>query len=259
MDVHHIFLCFFFFLSLQDGNTGLTNEQIITYTGTEGGNVTVGCSFSFSGSRKLFCKGDCTTGNILIETTNDRAQSGRYSIEYEEGFFPSTPTLTYVSITQLKKSDSGLYTCSLPGILLPDSNSEFRIIVTETSTETTLQPFTTSRTSSSTQSLSSSSGRFATETESPAGTVLVISLNLVVVIIILSVALLMRRKRKRKFKGSPVETPCDNVRESSRVYDEIGDPVEMSTVYTLISQNGVRPTDEYSLATGTCAQNQIAK
>ncbi|KAK2851956.1 hypothetical protein Q5P01_008232 [Channa striata] len=48
----------------------------------------------------------------------------------------------------------------------------------------------------------------------------------------------------------------DNVRESSRVYDEIGDPVEMSTVYTLISPNGVGPTDEYSLATGTCAQNQ---
>ncbi|KAK2851950.1 hypothetical protein Q5P01_008226 [Channa striata] len=50
----------------------------------------------------------------------------------------------------------------------------------------------------------------------------------------------------------------DNVRESSRVYDEIGDPVEMSTVYTLISPNGVKPTDEYSLATGTCAQNQFS-
>ncbi|KAK2851947.1 hypothetical protein Q5P01_008223 [Channa striata] len=130
MDVHHIFLCFFFFLSLQDGNTGLTNAQINTYTGTEGGNIRVGCSFFLSGSRKLFCKGNCTTGNILIETTNDRAQSGRYSIEYKEGSYPSTLTLMYLSITQLKKSDSGLYTCSLPGILT-DQNSEFRINVIE--------------------------------------------------------------------------------------------------------------------------------
>ncbi|KAK2851944.1 hypothetical protein Q5P01_008220 [Channa striata] len=174
----------------------------------------------------------------------------------------------YVSITQLKKSDSGLYTCSLDRNWLPDAIFGFRIIVTEASTETTLQRFTTSRASSSTQSLSSSSGRFTPssssssetnkqpETESPAGTVLVISLILVVMIFMLTVAVLICRKRKRKFKGSPVETMYDNVRESSRVYDEIGDPVEMSTVYTLISPNGVRPTDEYSLATGTCAQNQ---
>ncbi|KAF3707085.1 hypothetical protein EXN66_Car000258 [Channa argus] len=130
MDVHHILICFFF-LSLQDGNTGLTNAQITTRTGTEGGNITVKCSFYFSGSRKLFCKGDCTTGNILIETTSNRAQSGRYSIEYKEGFFPSTPTLMYVSITQLNKSDSGLYRCSLDRRLRPDSHDEFKITVTE--------------------------------------------------------------------------------------------------------------------------------
>ncbi|KAK2851949.1 hypothetical protein Q5P01_008225 [Channa striata] len=131
MDVHHIFLGFFFFLSLQDGNTGLTNAHITTFTVTEGENIRVRCSFSFSGKRKLFCKGDCTTGNILIETTNDRAQSGRYSIEYKEESFQSTPTLVYVSITQLNMSDSGLYRCNLDRKWLPDSNSEFKIIVTE--------------------------------------------------------------------------------------------------------------------------------
>ncbi|XP_067334942.1 uncharacterized protein [Channa argus] len=169
MDVHHILICFFF-LSLQDGNTGLTNAQITTHTGTEGGNIRVRCSFSFFGRRTLFCKGDCTTGNILIETTSNRAQSGRYSIEYKEG---SLQSLMYVSITQLKKSDSGLYRCSLDRILFPDSHHEFEIIVTEASTSsppsTALQPSTTSRTVSllsPTQSLSFSSGRFTTSSSS---------------------------------------------------------------------------------------------
>ncbi|XP_067334906.1 uncharacterized protein [Channa argus] len=279
MDVHHILICFFF-LSLQDGNTGLTNAQITTRTETEGGNITVGCSFSFSGSRKLFCKGDCTTGNILIETTSNRAQSGRYSIEYEGGFLPS---LMYVSITQLNKSDSGLYRCNLDRIWF--RNHEFEIIVTEASTSsppsTALQPSTTSRTFSSlssssspssssplssTESLSSSSGRFTTSSSSStdthkqpetgsSGAALVISLILVFMIIILSVAVLIFcRKRSSKFKG-PVETVYDNVRESSRVYEEVRDPVEASTVYTLIHQDEVRTTDIYSLATDTCAQD----
>ncbi|XP_067334384.1 uncharacterized protein [Channa argus] len=278
MDVHHILICFFF-LSLQDGNTGLT-----THTGTEGGNITVKCSFYFSGSRKLFCKGDCTTGNILIETTSNRAQSGRYSIEYKEGFFLSTQTLMYVSITQLNKSDSGLYRCSLNRILPRYSDDVFEIIVTEASTSsppsTALQPSTTSCTFSSlssssspsssspfssTQSLSSSSGRFTTSSSTEtykqpetgsSGAALVISLILVFMIIILSVAVLIFcRKRSSKFKGSPVETVYDNVRESSRVYEEVRDPVEASTVYTLIHQDEVRTTDIYSLATDTCAQD----
>ncbi|XP_067334505.1 immunoglobulin mu Fc receptor-like isoform X2 [Channa argus] len=267
MDVHHILICFFF-LSLQDGNTGLTNAEITTHTGTEGGNITVSCSFSSSGRRTLFCKGGCTKGNILIETTSNRAQSGRYSIEYTD-----SATVMYVSITQLNKSDSGLYRCSLDRRLLPDSHDEFEIIVTEASTSlppsTALQPSTTSRTfsslSSSTQSLSSSSAKFITSSSSStetykqpetgsSGAALVISLILVFMIIILSVAVLIFcRKRSSKFKG-PVETVYDNVRESSRVYEEVRDPVEASTVYTLIHQDEVRTTDIYSLATATCAQ-----
>ncbi|XP_067334558.1 uncharacterized protein [Channa argus] len=284
MDVHHILICFFF-LSLQDGNTGLINAQIPTHTGTEGGNITVSCSFSFSGRRTLFCKGGCTKGNIIIETTSNRAQSGRYSIEYKEGSLQSHQTHMYVSITQLKKSDSGLYRCSLDRPWFRDPHNEFEIIVTEASTSsppsTALQPFTTSRTFfllssssspssssplSSTQSLSSSSGRFTTSSSSStetykqpetgsSGAALVISLILVFMIIILSVAVLIFcRKRSSKFKGSPVETVYDNVRESSRVYEEVRDPVEASTVYTLIHQDEVRTTDIYSLATATCAQ-----
>uniref|UniRef100_A0A668SYA3 Immunoglobulin subtype domain-containing protein n=1 Tax=Oreochromis aureus TaxID=47969 RepID=A0A668SYA3_OREAU len=77
----------------------------------EGGNITVKCSFYFSRSRKLFCKEKCENGNILVETSDDAAQNGRYSIKYENKGFP--PFTLYVSITQLKQSDSGWYRCSL--------------------------------------------------------------------------------------------------------------------------------------------------
>uniref|UniRef100_A0A3Q1KHN6 Immunoglobulin V-set domain-containing protein n=1 Tax=Anabas testudineus TaxID=64144 RepID=A0A3Q1KHN6_ANATE len=105
--------------ALQDGNTGLSNSEEL-HTGTEGGNITVVCTFSFSGHRKLFCKEECTTGNILIETTNNRAQRDRYSIEYKEG-----SNIMYVSITQLKKSDSGWYTCSLDRTFGPDGYEKY--------------------------------------------------------------------------------------------------------------------------------------
>ncbi|XP_026223723.1 uncharacterized protein LOC113167377 isoform X5 [Anabas testudineus] len=196
MNMYPILICFL--LTLQDGNTGLSNAEKL-HTGTEGGNITVGCSFYFLGSRKLFCKEECTTGNILIETTNDRAQRDRYSIEYKERFYPEKPTVMYVSITQLKTSDSGWYTCVLVRTVLPDGYEKFELLVTEASTTLkpnfTLRPSTTSSSSSSiktTQSFISSSGRFTSsssstettkhpETESPAGSgtlyVEVVSLN----------------------------------------------------------------------------------
>uniref|UniRef100_A0A669F0F5 Immunoglobulin V-set domain-containing protein n=1 Tax=Oreochromis niloticus TaxID=8128 RepID=A0A669F0F5_ORENI len=95
----------------------------------EGGNITVKCSFYSSGSRKLFCKEKCEKGNILVETADDAAQNGRYSIKYEnKGFFSYT---LYVSITQLKQSDSGWYRCSLDRVLWTDGNDDFELIVTE--------------------------------------------------------------------------------------------------------------------------------
>lgn len=98
----------------------------------KGETITVGCSFTLSGSRKLFCKEKCEKGNILIETTDDSAQSGRYSIKYVEGFF-LIHTVVYVSITELEKSDSGRYRCSLdrtPSDHL-SLNWDFEVVVTE--------------------------------------------------------------------------------------------------------------------------------
>ncbi|XP_025757247.1 uncharacterized protein LOC102076635 isoform X3 [Oreochromis niloticus] len=162
----HTLVCFIF-LTLQDGNTGLVKAQTLTHRAEEGGNITVKCSFYFSGSRKLFCKEKCENGNILVETSDDAAQNGRYSIKYEnKGFFSSD--IMYVSITQLKQSDSGWYRCSLDRTLGPDGNDDFELIVTAASTTSTpngtLRPFSASVFLSSaskpptTQSLSSTSG-----------------------------------------------------------------------------------------------------
>ncbi|XP_032364051.1 CMRF35-like molecule 9 [Etheostoma spectabile] len=112
MNVGQSLICFFF-LTLQDGNIGLINAEIIKRTGTEGGDITVRCFFTFPGHRKIFCKGECKEGDILIETEKDTAQRGRYSIRYKEGLFPLHNTVLYVSIRNLTQSDSGRYRCGL--------------------------------------------------------------------------------------------------------------------------------------------------
>ncbi|XP_026224214.1 uncharacterized protein LOC113167641 [Anabas testudineus] len=273
----------YFFLTLQDGNTGLINSEEL-HTGTEGGNITVKCKFYFSGSRKLFCKEECTTGNILIETTNDRAQRDRYSIEYKE-----RSNIMYVSITQLKKSDSGWYTCSLDRTFGPDGYEKFELLVTEAltalkpnsthqtstspSSSSTQPPTTTSTTQSSVFCSSTESTKHpGTESPSGSGTLLYVSLTLVTIIIILLVAVLIFcRKKPKKIKEHLRETVyAETVREVSQVYEEIEEEdrqsrspdVKVSTVYAYAKYNkpnGVDTTDEYSLVTvpAACAQNPI--
>ncbi|KAI4791197.1 hypothetical protein KUCAC02_034147 [Chaenocephalus aceratus] len=150
----------FFPTALRDGNSGLINAQHLDRTETEGGNVTVACSFHFRGGRKLFCKGKCED-KILVETTGDSEQTGRYSIQYVEGYYPARYTVLYVNITNLTKSDAGPYQCGLDRYL-HDSYQDFEIRVTD-------------------------------------GVVLYVGLILLVMFIVLSVALLIFcRKRARK-------------------------------------------------------------
>ncbi|XP_045911759.1 uncharacterized protein LOC123974844 isoform X2 [Micropterus dolomieu] len=267
MKVRHTVICFFF-LTLQDGNTGLINAEILI---KEGGNITRACSFKLSGSRKIFCRNECEEQDILVETAGDRAQSGRYSIEYKEGSFPVSDTLLYVSITNLTKSDSGRYRCSLDRYWAPDSYEEFDIRVEDDSTTSkpnwTPRPLSSSVPSASTltttKSLSSSSGSSKPSSASPEatkqthqehrtpatgpGALLYVGLILVVMIIILSVAVLIFcRKKTSKPKEPPVEMEYANVAEPDRVYEEIRNedtqsrspPVEISTVYTYTKPNG---------------------
>ncbi|XP_019204942.1 uncharacterized protein LOC109196119 isoform X5 [Oreochromis niloticus] len=215
-------VCFIFLTALQDGNTGLVKAQTLTHRAEEGGNITVECSFTWSGSRKLFCKEKCENGNTLVETSDDAAQNGRYSIKYEQTYMTSYPTL-YVSITQLKQSDSGRYRCSLDIAWWRDPNDDFELIVTEASTTSTpngtLRPFSASVFLSSaskpptTQSLSSTSGSSTPSSASSGSSdvLIYVGLILVVMIVVLSAALLIfyTKRKTTKPRGPPVETDTE--------------------------------------------------
>ncbi|XP_073325749.1 uncharacterized protein [Pagrus major] len=272
--------------SLQDGNTGLINAEPIT--GKEGGNFTHTCSFSFTvfDNRKIFCKEGCEEKDILVETTGDRAQRGRYSIVYEKT--GQTSSVLYVSITNLTKSDSGRYTCRVDRGLF--ANKDFKIRVEDASITKPTQtlrprppsvPSTSVRSTSTpttTQSLNISSGSStpssaSTDTSNQPGqqqradgpgVLLYVGLALVTMVIMLSVAVLfLCRRRASKPKGQPVETEFANMTEANRVYEEIrqdresgSPPVEISTVYTYVKYvkpNAEEATDTNgSVAAATC-------
>ncbi|XP_062283202.1 macrophage mannose receptor 1-like [Scomber scombrus] len=100
-----------------------TTEQ---FAETEGGNVTRVCNAAVYGSMKFFCKDECKKEeDILVETAENRALNGRYSIKYIEG------SGMYVTITQLEKSDTGRYKCGYGRALSPDSFDWFPIIVVD--------------------------------------------------------------------------------------------------------------------------------
>ncbi|XP_027131354.1 uncharacterized protein LOC113744734 isoform X2 [Larimichthys crocea] len=161
MKVHHVLIGFFFF-TLQAGNIGVHAGRRIL-TGTEGGSITVACSFMFAGDRRFFCKQECEE-SILIETTSDRDENGRYKVEYSKTFYLSYPVL-YVTITRLSKSDAGPYVCGLGKPLFPDSQEDFELVVKD-GISPQHRPFSTpASTAMMTPSLSSS---FGSLTSSPA-------------------------------------------------------------------------------------------
>nr|XP_024662161.1 uncharacterized protein LOC106674599 isoform X2 [Maylandia zebra] len=195
MKLCHIFFCSIF-LYLQDGNTGLANAETPIYEGVEGGNITVTCEFYIPGRKTLFCKEKCEKGNILIETPDYTAQSGRYSIEYEKEKF-LTP-IVHVSITQLNKSDSGRYSCTLDTSFQP---CDFQLLITGASdTPTPHEPLSTSTfllSASTTTTTHFSSGSFTPSSTSPetlssgSGLSLELVIRLSVVVVLLPVVLLL--------------------------------------------------------------------
>ncbi|XP_075953222.1 uncharacterized protein LOC142955809 isoform X2 [Anarhichas minor] len=289
MDVRQTLICFFFF-TLRGRNTGLINAEIIS-TGTEGGNITVACTFTFSGRKKIFCKQPCEEGDILIETEDVTAQRGRYSITYTEGAFPVRSTVLYVSITKLTKSDTGKYRCGLHRSLPLPSYQDIEIRVEEapisSKPNVTLKPLSASVPSASTQNttqLSSSTGSYTPSSASPegnqqsqkdqtpaaaTGVLMYVGLSLAVMIVVLLAAVVIFcRKRASKPKEPPVETEYANVTEANRVYEDIREedrrstspPVEVSTLYTYVKYtkpHAVETSDEYSLATAATSQKPI--
>ncbi|XP_067449585.1 uncharacterized protein [Thunnus thynnus] len=179
------------------------------FVGTVGTNFTKGCLNTVNGSRKFFCKDECKKEkDILVETEGNRAQNGRYSIEYREGSVFGL----YVTITQLKKSDTGRYRCGYGRSSSPDSSNTFLIFVvdapTTSKTNRTLRPFPTSVPSASTptttQSLISSSGSFTPSSSFPETTEQFTgyfwppAVIVPVIVVLLTVVLLLLYKLKMK-------------------------------------------------------------
>ncbi|XP_026189163.1 uncharacterized protein LOC113146101 isoform X2 [Mastacembelus armatus] len=117
--------------ALLEGDYDPAGRPIHTRTG---GDLTVACFFTQSGSRRLFCKGQCNGGDVLVRTEGDSATSDRYSIEYTRD--SGRGVFLFVTITQLRQSDSGWYSCALRRTLRRDSSWEFNIIVTDAPHET---------------------------------------------------------------------------------------------------------------------------
>ncbi|XP_076734488.1 uncharacterized protein LOC143414269 [Maylandia zebra] len=274
MKLCHILICFIF-LYLQDGNTGLANAETPVYEGVEGGNITVECKFYFPGSTMLFCKDKCEKANVLIETADYTAQSGRYSITFVKKNL-LLKDIVYVSITQLNKSDSGWYRCTLDRSLQP---CDFQLVITGASkTPTPHEPLSTSTfllsastTTTTTQHVNVSSGSFTAssassevsrqpQTAAGSDKLLHVTLILVAMITILSAALLIFYKnRKIKLKG-PMKTDHADISQANWLYGNITEdeaqnrvtPVRVSSVYDYpegSQPDGVENQELYSLVT----------
>ncbi|XP_076597242.1 polymeric immunoglobulin receptor-like [Chaetodon auriga] len=117
--------------ALLDGNSGFVRSV------AEGDSMTFGCSGTVYGKQKFFCRGECKKDeDVLIETDGNRAQSGRYSLEYKEG----SKFGLYVTIREASRSDTGQYSCGYGRALSPESNRKFPIIVIIDETTASLSP-----------------------------------------------------------------------------------------------------------------------
>nr|XP_043893372.1 uncharacterized protein LOC122776748 [Solea senegalensis] len=275
MRVHHF--CFFVMLLSDNDNAVLVSAGETVWTGTEGGSITVNCSFYFSGSMACFCKESCDEkGNILVQTSGKRAWIDRYSLVYKRESILKYEQI-FATITNLKKSDSGWYMCRLEH-LLSNSDKKIQIIVKDASTTADPPPPPSSSSSSSTAAAAAAAATTTASATSQSFTstqftsqpvvqlkqnhnvLIYVSLILLFIIIVLSVAVLVFcRNRASKTKESPEKT---EEHEVSQVYEEVRDesthsralPVEDLT-YSLVQftkPDRDKTTDCYSLLT---AQN----
>ncbi|XP_054912809.1 uncharacterized protein LOC129377102 isoform X2 [Poeciliopsis prolifica] len=256
-------ICLFLLIALQDG------ETVRNFYREEGGNFTVTCKFGYYGKKRFLCKETCEGKNILIETTEDRDENGRFSIKYERrNIFKSD--FLHVWITDLKPSDSGRYQCrsdeTLRGTLYdhfdlsviedsskpkwtprPSIGSTFipaaatkTTIKTTTEATTTRTTATTTTTTTSTQSFSlppSETNKLSDKPAAASDLMPYVGLVLVLVVLIVSLAaallIFIKRKNFKQQKGSSEET------ENSKNFQAKDDAVEYSEVQFL---NGASPS-----------------
>ncbi|XP_007544264.1 uncharacterized protein LOC103132400 isoform X2 [Poecilia formosa] len=212
-------LCFF--LSLQISSIPAAVNQ---FTGSAGEDFSGHCGSSFPGTRKIFCRENCEEGNVLIETTKNSAENGRYGIEYVKAHGPNIYSF-YVKISGLTESDSGRYRCGLGES--SESYQDFTLSVSgldqstsSVSTPSASTPTDSSNLNSSTESFTPTGSSTSTSENTPtpdcspsqsaADVWLFVLPALAAIAALLSAMMMMvvfcRRRSKKPQTDSPVET-----------------------------------------------------
>ncbi|KAM9751116.1 uncharacterized protein ACNS7B_008031 isoform 2-T2 [Menidia menidia] len=255
----------------------LKKSQQEPFSREAGSSLTVGCTFQVSGSKKLFCRGDCWDGGeILVQTDGVRAEKGRYRIGFVDGSF--LRGVLYVSITQLTQSDSGRYRCYMDRIG-PDGSTEFSIQVSAaykptdlpaTSTPTGYKPtdvpvVSTHDWSSSSGSSKPTASSHSAEPPQQEGAaskdmLLLVGLALAFVVFLFSVALLVfcRRRSVTPPKDRCEQTEYESINEDDRGNQQTTPPVQISTIYSCASFTNLQGADDYSLLSAHSAQPEAA-
>uniref|UniRef100_A0A087XAL3 Immunoglobulin subtype domain-containing protein n=1 Tax=Poecilia formosa TaxID=48698 RepID=A0A087XAL3_POEFO len=217
-----VFLC----ETIQNANLNLYKTKSFTELPEQicGEDILISCvSFSY-GAWKIFCRETCEGGNLLIRTSDDAAQIGRYRTEYVRQASKTFSVLS-VTITQLTQSDSGRYRCKLDRAIRSDLDRDFSITVTDAVGPSSSTPAVTSQTFSSisahvftnnptsltttTQRFNSSSGSEHAQCEPaccPSADVpVIVGVTLAAMVVLVSAALLVSCRR-RSLRG---ETPTN--------------------------------------------------
>ncbi|XP_035998967.1 polymeric immunoglobulin receptor isoform X2 [Fundulus heteroclitus] len=130
MNFHTCLLCLVFSLQVRDSRAVDALKQY----GVSGENVTHPCLFILHGMGnkpgKIFCRETCEGENLLVETSDDTAQNGRYRTKYVRETSKTYSVLS-VSISGLNWFDSGLYRCGLGDSSSSASYQDFRLVVVD--------------------------------------------------------------------------------------------------------------------------------
>lgn len=127
MGVHLTSFCaLFLYLQVRNNST----VEALSHYGASGENMTFPCILYPTGTVKMFCRETCEGENLLIKTTNDTAQIGRYRTEYVREASTTFSVLS-VSILELTWSDSGRYRCGLGDSSSSASYQDFSLLVVD--------------------------------------------------------------------------------------------------------------------------------
>ncbi|XP_043978561.1 uncharacterized protein LOC122834168 isoform X3 [Gambusia affinis] len=204
----------FFFLSLQISSIPAAVNQ---FTGSAGEDFSGHCGSSFLGTRKMFCRENCVEGNVLVETTENSAENGRYSIEYVKGHGPNVYSLS-VKISALTGSDSGRYRCGLGES--SEFYQDFILSVSGTSTSSSsTNSFTPAGGSSETTNQSSVSHEEETSDEMSAGRLLAVALTGAGILLSAALLVLCRQRCLRLLRGVKTTRGSDRRDQKDNDYE----------------------------------------